>query len=109
MQHGLGLADSRVGIKLNGYASKGTKSVMEILASLLIGGEGYFLRKEFAPKGSKVFTLRVVPICKRFQILERQLPVPKSCLPSQNGGKIFQVYPFPLYKLIKDPDLLLFF
>ena len=45
----------------------------------------------------KIFTFstyRVVLILVRFQLLERQFPVCKTSLPLQDGGNIFQLYPF---------------
>ena len=38
--------------------------------------------------------LRVAPIFKRFHIPGRHLLVCKNYLPLQNGGKVFQLYPF---------------
>ena len=34
----------------------------------------------------------LAPIFEKFQVLESQLPVCKSCFPLQNGGNFFQVY-----------------
>ena len=47
----------------------------------------YTKRKEFAPKGSKFFPVRVDPISEGTWCAGKQRGSHKSCLPCKNGGE----------------------
>ena len=79
----------------NGYSYKGknSHSDREMLSPFLNGG--FFLRKEFAPSGSKFFPLKVALIFERFQVLGKQLLVYLKLSPFEKfGGRILHLYPF---------------